>query len=168
MQISHVTRPIRSTTQNYLASSDMSSVWNSCTCFSDVISCGNQQCVKKCWLVSQGKDRKETKLITDPLMIMVSSVKYTFKWVRATVSLKRSGRSNFSSPLRLGEWYKETLTTSLKFWTRGRSMVLELCSPRDPLVCSNRTSTLNNWSEALDLFTASWIPSTYQKIYILP
>ena len=62
-----------------LASSDMSSVWNSCTCFSDVISCGNQQCVKKCWLVSQGKDRKETKLITDPLMIMVSSVKYTFK-----------------------------------------------------------------------------------------
>ena len=72
-----------------LASSDMSSVWNSCTCFSDIISRGNQQCIKKCWLVSQGKDReeiklsikglKETKLITDPLMIMVSSVKYTFK-----------------------------------------------------------------------------------------
>ena len=126
--------------------------------------------IMKCWLVSQVKDReeiklsikglKETKPITNPLMIMVSSVKYTFKWVRATVSLKRSGRSNFSSPLRLGEWYKETLTISLKFWTRGSSMVLELCSPRDPLVCSNRTSTLSNWLEALDLFTASWILST--------
>ena len=46
-----------------LASSDMSSVWNSCTCFSDDISHGNQQCVTKCWLVSQAKHREEIKII---------------------------------------------------------------------------------------------------------
>ena len=101
-------------------------------------------------------------LITHPLIISVLSVRYTFRWVRATVSLNLSGKSNLSSPRRLGEWYKDTLTMSVKFWTNGNSMVLELCSPLEPLVCSKRISTFNNWSEAADLSIALWIHSTYK------
>ena len=102
-------------------------------------------------------------LNTHPLIMSVSSVRYTFRCVRATVSLNLWGRSSLSSPLRLGEWYKDTLTESPKFWISGRSMVLELCSPRDPLVCSRRISTFSERSEAVDLFTASLMHSTYQN-----
>ena len=91
---------------------------------------------------------------TYPLIIKVSSVRYTLRCVRATVSLNLSGRSSFSRPLRLDEWYRDTLMEGLKLCISGRSMVLELCSPLDPRVCSKSISTFRDLSKEVDLFTA--------------
>lgn len=42
----------------------------------------------------------------------------------------------------------------LKLCISGRSMVLELCSPLDPRVCSKSISTSRDLCKEVDLFTA--------------
>ncbi len=57
------------------------------------------------------------------------------------ISLYLSGISSFSLPLRSGVWYSDTDAISVKSLSSGRSMVRELCLPREPRVQSSRKWT---------------------------
>ena len=58
--------------------------------------------------------------------------------------------------LRLGEWYKESLKESLKFWTSDRSMVPELCSPQDPLSDVLEFGRILTFSEQSEAAGSCW------------
>lgn len=66
---------------------------------------------------------------THPLMMTLSSNRYTLMCWTPMVSLKRCGTSSRSSPLRSGVWYRDTRICEVKRCNSGSSMVLELTCP---------------------------------------
>ncbi len=67
--------------------------------------------------------------VTDPLMIRLSSNRYTFMCCTPIVSLNFSGSSHLRQPLSSGVWYRATRVRSPKFWINGSSKVLEFFFP---------------------------------------
>lgn len=85
----------------------------------------NNECVRE----GPSGEELAKRTPTHPLMMTLSSNRYTLMCWTPMVSLKRCGTSSRSSPLRSGVWYRDTRICEVKRCNSGSSMVLELTCP---------------------------------------